>query len=117
MAGWLYDDAPNGLLHFILLTILGGAAAVASGRAIASTWKSFAIVPVYMLILAAFVRFMHYALFAEDILSVPGYVVALVILLLASGFGYRAKRAEQMTTQYSWIYAKSGPLGWTARKV
>jgi hypothetical protein len=116
MAGWLYDDLPNGFLHFVLLTVvLGGAAAIASGRAIASGWKPFTIVPFYMVILAAVVRFLHYALFGGDILSIPGYIVALAFALLASGYGYRSKRARQMATQYSWIYARSGPLGWAAK--
>lgn len=116
MAGLLYDDAPNGLLHFIFLTvILGGAGAVASGRAVAGTWRSFLGVPPYMVVLAAVIRFLHYALFGEDLLSVPGYIVALVITMLCAAYGYRARRADQMTTQYSWIYAKSGPLGWTPK--
>lgn len=116
MAGWLYDDAPGGLLHFLLLTVvLGGAGAVASGRAIAGQWKSVAILPVYMLVLSAAVRFLHYALFGEDILSVPGYVVALAVTLGATAYGYRSRRAEQMAVQYSWLYAKAGPLGWTAK--
>ena len=117
MAGWLFDDAPNGLLHFVLLTlVLGGAGGIASGRAIAGSWKSFAILPVYMVILSAAVRFLHYALFAEDLASVPGYIVALVVTLLAAAYGYRSCRAEQMAVQYSWLYTRSGPLGWTAKR-
>ncbi len=116
MAGWLYDDGPNGLLHFLLLTVvLGGAGAVASGRAIAGQWKSVLILPAYMVVLSGAIRFLHYALFEEDILSVPGYVVALVITLLATAYGYRSRRAEQMATQYSWLYKRAGPLGWVAK--
>ena len=116
MAEWLYGDDPNGLLHFVLLTlVLGGAGGIASGRAIAGQWKSVAILPGYMVVLAAAVRFLHYALFQEDILSVPGYAVALVVALLAAGYGYRSRRAEQMAVQYSWLYARAGPLGWTAK--
>ncbi len=116
MAGWLYDDAPNGLVHFLLLTvILGGAGAIASGRSIAATWRSFASVPVYMIILAAALRFLQYALFQGDLLSVSGFVVAFVVTLVAAAYGYRSRRAQQMTTQYSWIYAKSGPLGWVPK--
>ena len=116
MAGWLYDDTPNGLFHFVLITVvLGGAAAVASGRAIAGGWKSFAIVPLYMVILAGIERFLHYALFGEDILSVPGYGVALVIALAAAGYGYRSYRSWQMATQYPWIFDRSGPLRWVRK--
>jgi hypothetical protein len=116
MAGLLYDDMPNGLLHFILLiVILGGAGAVASGRAVARTWRSYLSVPPYMVVLAAVLRFLNYALFQGDILSVPGFVVALVITLAASAYGYRSYRAQQMVRQYSWLYNRSGPLGWTRK--
>ncbi len=117
MDGWLYDDAPGGLLHFVLLTLLlGGAGGIASGRAIAGQWKNLLILPAYMVLLSAFVRFLHYALFGEDLLSIAGYVVALVIALLAAAYGYRSRRADQMATQYSWIYAKAGPLAWARKK-
>ncbi len=115
MAGLLYDAGPNGIAHFILLTILGGAAALASGRAVAGTWRRFTILPLYMLVLAAVLRFLHYALFQEDILSVPGFVVAFAITLAAAGYGYRSERSWQMATQYSWLYDRAGPLGWSAK--
>ena len=115
MGGLLYDAGPNGLAHFLLLTVLGGAAAVASGRAVAGTWRPFTILPLYMLVLAAVLRFLHYALFQEDILSVPGFIVAVVITLAAAGYGYRAERSRQMATQYSWLYDRAGPLGWSAK--
>ena len=115
MAGLLYDDGPNGLLHFALLTVLGAAAAVASGRAIAGTWRAFTILPAYMLLLSAVLRFLHYALFGEYILSLRGFVVAFLVTLAAAGYGYRAERSRQMATQYSWLYTRAGPLGWTAK--
>jgi hypothetical protein len=68
-----------------------------------------------MLVLAAAVRFLHYALGGEDLLDPQFYAVSFVIVLLAAAYGYRAKRVQQMTTQYSWIYQRSGPLGWQAK--
>ena len=116
MAGLLYSDGPNGLFHFLLLTVvLGGAGGVASGRAVAAGWKSYAILPVYMVVLAGVVRFLHYALFGEDILSISGFLVALVVALVAAAYGYRSRRAFQMGMQYSWLFARSGPLGWAPK--
>jgi hypothetical protein len=113
---WLYDDMPNGLLHFVLLiVILGGAGAMSSGRAVARTWRSYARVPLYMIALAAVLRFLNYALFGGELLSVPGFIVAIVVTVAASAFGYRSQRTKQMTTQYSWLYAKTGPVGWSAK--
>ena len=117
MAGFLYGDAPNGLLHFILLTVvLGGTGAIASGNAIAGQWKSWLILPFYMAILSAVVRFLHYALFQEELLSFQGYVIALAMTLLGAAYGYQSRRADQMATQYSWLYEKAGPFGWRLTK-
>ncbi len=116
MGGLLYTTEDGGLLHFVLITVLiGGALAWQAGRAIAGTWRGFWIVPVYMVLLAAGVRFLHYALVGEDLLSFQYYIVALVLACLASAYGYRSRRSEQMSTQYSWLYRRSGPLGWTAK--
>ena len=42
MGGLIWTDTDNGLFVFILLTVLGGAAAMASGRALAKTWSPVA---------------------------------------------------------------------------
>ena len=116
MDGLLYTADDGGLLHFILITlVIGGLLAWQAGRAIAGTWRSFVLVPVYMVVLAAGVRFLHYALVGEDLLSAQYYVVALVVACLAGAYGYRSRRSEQMSTQYSWIYHRSSPLGWASK--
>ena len=72
----LYQGGENGLWTFLLVTILmGGLAAYASGKAIAQTWRPFWHVPLYMLALAAVVRFCHFALFEEPLLSLRSYAV------------------------------------------
>jgi hypothetical protein len=116
MSGLLYTADDGGLLHFVLITlVIGGVLAWQAGRAIAGTWQSFILVPLYMVVLAAGVRFLHYALVGEDLLDPHYYIVALVVTCLASAYGYRSRRAEQMSTQYSWIYRRSGPLGWVTK--
>ncbi len=42
------------------------------------------------------------------------FVVAYVWNLIVAGFGYRAMRAQQMATQYSWAYERAG-LNWRAK--
>lgn len=116
MGGILYTADDGGLLHFVLISIfIGGVLAWQAGRAIAGTWRTFWTVPIYMMVLAAAVRFLHYALGGEELLNPQYYILSLVICLAAAAYGYRARRSEQMATQYSWLYAKSGPLGWTPR--
>src|SRR5690606_14948282 len=66
---------------FILVTVLlGGGAALLTGRAIARTWQPFRIAALYMLPLAAAVRFFHYALFGGTLLSLHYYVVDYLIV-------------------------------------
>ena len=109
----LYQGGENGLWTFLLVTILmGGLAAYASGKAIAQTWRPFWHVPLYMLALAAVVRFCHFALFEEPLLSLRSYAVDFAIAFASSSLGYRLVRARQMAVQYGWLFRRRGPLGW-----
>ena len=49
-----------------------------------------------MLALAAVVRFCHFALFEEPLLSLPSYVVDFAMAFAAAALGYRMVRAQQM---------------------
>ena len=115
MADVLYAASPYGLFTFVLITlVLGGLGAWAAGRALAQTWRPMAIIAVYMLFLTVGVRFLHYALYGESLLSVHFFLVAYVWNLIVAGLGYRSMRAQQMATQYSWAYERAG-LSWRAR--
>lgn len=104
MAGALYETGDNGFWVFLLVTvILGGSAAFISGRAIAQTWRPFWHIPFYMLLLAGCVRFFHYALFWEVLVSLQNYVVDWAVLMVLALIGHRTTRAQQMRTQYGWI--------------
>ena len=114
MNGVFWADTDTGFWTFLLLIVLGGAAAIASGRALAKTWSpAWALVP-SMIVLACAVRFLHFALYQEELRSIRFYLVTLVIRLAAGLAGYRSMRASQMATHYSWAFRKSG-LNWKAR--
>jgi uncharacterized membrane protein YeaQ/YmgE (transglycosylase-associated protein family) len=114
MAGVLWADNDFGFLAFIILGVLGAAAAFATGRALASGWSpQWRIVPAAVA-LAAAVQFLHFALFQEDLLSLHFYVVTLILLLLAGWVGYMRMRSRQMATQYSWAFERVG-ISWRAR--
>jgi hypothetical protein len=116
MPSFLYEAGPNGHWVFLLLTVvLGGGAAFISGRAIAQTWRPLWQIPVYMILLTSTVRFLHFALFEEPMLSARNFVVDFVVLLVLGFLGYRAMRAEQMAAQYDWLYDRAGKLGWRRR--
>ena len=114
MGGWLWPDTDYGWLAFLVLTILAALAAIATGRSFASAWSPQWLIFPGIVLLAAAVQFLHFALFQEDLFSLHYYLVTLVILLAAAFFGYQSTRARQMATQYSWAFEKVG-LGWRPR--
>jgi hypothetical protein len=111
---WLSDD---GLRVFVILTvIIGGGAAFLAGRGLARSWKPFWRVYFYMALLAAAVRFFHYALFAGNLRSLYYYLVTYVVLLAAGSLGFRAMRTTQMVSQYRWLYERTSLLTWRDRR-
>jgi hypothetical protein len=114
MQGVLYEE-PSVWLFLLVTVILGGGAAWMTGRAIALTWRPAWQVGLYMLLLGAVVRFLHYALFHGTLLSPRYYLVDTVILVAIGFLAYRHTRARQMTTQYRWLYERTGPLSWRER--
>lgn len=114
MQGILYEESTIWL--FLLVTVvMGGWMAWMIGRGIALGWKPYWQAVVSLLLLGFAVRFIHHALFEGTLLSPHYYVVDTVVLLIIGSLGYRATRARQMTTQYRWLYERSGPLSWRAK--
>ena len=98
---------------FLLVTVaMGGGAAYVSGKAIAQTWRPYWHLPLYILPLAATIRFCHFALFEEPLLSLKSLAVDFVVALLAASLGYRVVRAQQMARQYGWLFERGGLLNW-----
>ena len=114
MQGILYEE-PSFWLFGLVTVLMGGWAAWMTGRAMALTWKPYWQLILYLLILAAFVRFIHFALFGGTLLTLHYYLVDAVVLLLIGSLGFRYRRARQMTTQYRWLYERTGPFGWRER--
>jgi hypothetical protein len=114
MPDWLYDTG-NGWVFLLVTVVLGGSAAFMSGRAVAQTWRPYWHIPLYMVPIAATVRFFHYALFNEPLVSLLNYLVDFGVVLFAASFGFRLLRASQMAEQYHWLYRRNGLFHW--RKV
>ena len=101
-----YDAGPNGLWIFLLVTvIMGGSTAYVSGKAIAETWRPAWHGLVYALIVGLAVRFIHFALFQEVLVSGRNYLVDCAILIAAALAGYQITRRRQMAQQYSVLNA------------
>jgi hypothetical protein len=100
---------------FFVTGILGGLAAWATGRAIAETWRPFYQLVAYMTLLGAAVRFIHFALFDAELLSLPTYLADMLYLLAVGSLAYRMTLAYRMVTQYRWLYERTGPFSWRER--
>ena len=111
---WLSDDDLG--VFLVLTVIIGGSAAFLSGRGLARSWKPFWRVFLYMALLAAAIRFFHYALFDGTLLSPYYYLVTYAVLLAAACLGFRMLRTTQMVTQYRWLYQRTSPLTWRERR-
>lgn len=92
------------LWEFVLVTVvLAGGAAYLTGRALAGVWQGTRQIVIYMLLLAAATRFIHFALFNGTLLSLHYYVVDLIVLLIAAAIGFTITRRAQMERQYGFL--------------
>ncbi len=99
--------------EFLFVTvILAGGAAFLTGRASARIWGDSLSLVVYMLLLAAATRFIHFALFSGTLLSGWYYVVDLIVLLAIAFAGKRITRAGQMARQYGFEYERRNAFAW-----
>ena len=107
----------KGFWVYLLLTVtLGGAAARVTGSAIASTWRPPWMIPLVIFLLACAVRFLHYALFAEPLFTLRGFLLDYFVLLMFAAAGYQLTRAQRMVEQYPWAYEQDGLLMWKPKR-
>jgi hypothetical protein len=134
---FLYETGDYGIWSFLVLTVfLGGVAALATGRALALTWRPLWQCILYSGPLALAIAFLHFALFEEPVIPLQimiedatdaaslggklsaiawhlrGWVVEFLMLALLALIGYRLTRVRQMATQYRFAYTANGPLHW-----
>ncbi|KAB0680100.1 DUF6867 family protein [Aureimonas leprariae] len=111
MQGILYET-PSALPFLFVTVILGGAAAWATGKSCAGTWRSQSILFFYLLLLGVAIRFIHFSVLGDTLFSLHYYVVDTIVLMLIGFFAYRYTRVSQMVTQYYWLHERAGPLSW-----
>ena len=103
-----YTAGPNGIWVFILVSMLMGAStAFVAGRAIAETWRPFWHAVTYALVVGLAVRFIHFALFQEVLVSAGNYFIDCAVLIAAATAGYTATRRRQMLQQYDFLPANT----------
>jgi hypothetical protein len=110
--GIIYETSPYAF--FFVTIVPGGGAAFMIGRATAKAWKPFWRAAIFVLMLGAVIRFLHWGLFAgatlaswraaQGSLNSPYYyAVDTIFLLFFSALGFRLQRSAQMLRQYGWL--------------
>ena len=90
---------------FIGLTvIIIGGAAIMTGRALADGWKSPWVVVAASFGLGLADRFLVYALFGGQLLSLGGFLMHLVVITAMALIAFRVTKVRKMVTQYPWRY-------------
>ncbi|ALG68920.1 hypothetical protein AL038_15980 [Beggiatoa leptomitoformis] len=104
------------LVFFIVSILLFGSAAYMMGRAVAGQWQSIHLLIGYSALLTIFERFILFALFQQDLLSILGYLFDLALIYGFALLGYRLMQVHKMVTQYPWLYEKVTPLNWREKQ-
>lgn len=106
---------PNWAVFAGLTIGVMGFAAFMTGRAIANTWRPQWQVIVYGLLLGCADRFLNFALFGGDLLSLGRYLIDSAAILAIGIFAFRSARAGKMVRQYPWLYTRDGLFSWRDR--
>ena len=97
------------LIQFILMTFtLFGWCSYQLGKAMANTWQPISLMIFYVFLLTAFDRFLLFALFEQELLSVIMFFIDFITLSLISLISYRVAKISYMVNQYPWKYQKKG---------
>jgi hypothetical protein len=96
---------------FIGVTVvLGGGASYMMGQAIAITWRPYWNVILYAALLGLADRFITFALFDGELLSLSGYMLDTAVLIAIGLLAYRITMVSNMVNQYPWLYKRTSPL-------
>jgi len=102
----------NWSLFIGMTVLLVGSASWMMGRAVANSWNSWHQVVAYSLLLGLADRFLQYALYQQVLLSISGYVMDTVVILIIGLISYRLNQVSKMVTQYPWVYRRSNWFAW-----
>ena len=95
-----------------LTVLLAGGAAIAAGRAIGDNWKPAWVVVLAALGLALADRFLIFALFDGELLSLWGFVLHFLVLAALGLLSWRVTRVGRMVAQYPWRYERASPFAY-----
>ena len=99
---------------FVVLVALWFAAFM-TGQGLAATWRPAWQPALYAALLGLADRFLVFALYDGELLSLGGYLTDTAALIAIALFAYRFNRARKMVNQYPWLYERIGLFGWRDR--
>ena len=103
----------SSVVVFIGMTvILFGGSAVMTGRALALTWRPYWLAIPYAILMGLGCRFLTFALFEGELLSVSGFLASTLVLLVYCLVAYRLTQVARVVQQYPWLYERAGPFSW-----
>ena len=114
LRGILFEE-PSPWFFVLVTLVIGGWLAFMTGKACAETWRDVPQTVVYVLVLGLAVRFVHFALFHGTLFSARFYIADTVLLMIIALAAWRATRTRMMTTQYWWLYQRTGPFSFAER--
>ncbi len=103
-------------VFFGLTVLLVGGCAFMAGQAAATAWKPAPVALLHALLLGAADRFLTYALFNGPLWSLSGYLSHSFVIVLIALTAHRLTLARRMTSQYPWLYHRTGPFSWQESK-
>lgn len=106
---------PSIVVTIGVTVILLGLAALMTGQALAATWRPYWHAIPYSFLLALGDRFLIWGLFGGSAVSITGYLIDWIYLLLVSTAAFRATQARLMVRQYPWLYERTGLFSWRER--
>ena len=97
-----------------LTVVIVGGAAVLAGRAVGDNWK-----PAWQVVAAAFGlaladRFLIFALFGGELLSLWGLLFHFLVLAALGLLAWRVTLVSRFVTQYPWRYRRRSPFAYAA---
>ncbi len=96
---------------FIGLTlVLGGGAAFMMGQAVSTTWGPIWQVVFYGVLMGFADRFLAFALFDGELLSISAYLIDTAALIAIALIAFRITTVSLMVNQYPWLYRRTSPF-------
>jgi vacuolar-type H+-ATPase subunit I/STV1 len=96
-----------------LTLVLVGGAAILTGRAVGGNWK-----PAWQVVAACFGlaladRFLTFALFQGELLSLGGLIVSFAVLTAMGLASWRIATVSKLVGQYPWRYRRTSPFAYS----